>query len=85
MQFMPSNVVLGLSIILAVSTAATDAQAANFSVEARATTGTMPGAGATYSGALIGETSTHALHDPAALQWTYNLSQQLYSGAAAES
>jgi hypothetical protein len=31
--------------------------AANFSVEARATTGTMAGAGATYSGALIGQTS----------------------------
>lgn len=84
MNFMTSNVVLGLSIVLAVSTTATSAQAANYSVEARAVTGTMPGSGATYS-TLPGETSTHALHDPAALQWTYNINQSLYSDAAAES
>ena len=85
MHFVTSNVVLALSIALSVSTVAAEAQAANFSVEARATTGTMPGAGATYSGALIGQTSTHVLHDPVQLQWTYNTNQQLYSDAAAES
>jgi hypothetical protein len=86
MHFVTSNVVLAVSIALSVSTVAAEARAAaNFSVEARATTGTMPGAGATYSGALIGQTSAHVVNDPVQLQWTYNLSQQLYSDAAAES
>ncbi len=85
MHFMTSNIVLGLSVVLTVSTAAADAQAANFGVEARALTGTMPGSGASYSGVLMGQTSAHVEHDPAALQWTYNINQQLYSDASAES
>lgn len=61
------------------------AQTSNYAVEARAITGTMPGSGATYVGPISGDTSAHALHDPAALQWVYNINQSLYSDAAAES
>jgi hypothetical protein len=84
MHLVTSNVVLALSVALAVSTTAADAQAANFGVEARAITGGTPGSGATYVGPLMGQTSAHAASDPAATQWTYNVSQQLYSDAAAE-
>jgi hypothetical protein len=86
MTFKPFNVGLCLSAALVVTTVAglAHAQTPQYSVEARAITGTMPGSGATYSGPFAGETATHALNDPPALQWTYNINQLLYSDAAAE-
>lgn len=61
------------------------AQTGTYSLESRAVTGTMPGSGATYAGPFLEDTTAHALHDPAALQWVYNINQLLFSDAVAES
>jgi hypothetical protein len=87
MNFTLSNIGLCLSSALVVASVAAPvhAQTPNYSVEARASTGTMPGSGITYVGPIAGDTSAHAINDPPALQWVYNLNQVLYSDAFAES
>jgi hypothetical protein len=87
MKFTLSNVGPCVLAVLAMTTIAgpVHAQTGTYSVEARAITGTMPGAGATYVGPILEHTTAHALHDPAALQWVYNVNQLVFSDAVAES
>jgi hypothetical protein len=59
------------------------AQGPNYSVTAHAVTGGTPGAGASYVGPLMGETSAEAQHDPAGLTWAFYYTQIFYSDAEA--
>lgn len=74
---------VSLCAALVLVAAPVRAAAPNFGVEARAVTGGTPGSGATYVGPLIGEVEADAEHDPPALQWLHNYTQQLFSDAAA--
>lgn len=74
---------LGLSIALTVGTA--HAASPTYYVEAGATTSYMPGSGSFYTGLLAGEVFAHALNDPPATEWTWNINQIVFSDAKAES
>lgn len=59
------------------------AQGPNYSVTAHAVTGGTPGAGASYLGPLMGQTSVDAQNDPAGVTWAHYYTQILYSDAGA--
>ncbi|MEZ4450295.1 MAG: hypothetical protein R3B09_12530 [Nannocystaceae bacterium] len=80
-----NNVRAPLVVLCGILTATAPGLAAastpNYGVESRALTGTMPGSGATYSGYLAGETEVDADNDPPAIDWLYNINQQLHADA----
>lgn len=70
-----------LSLTLVAGAPAASAQNVNYGVLANVITGGTPGAYATYSNYLTGQTSVYSESDPAGVQWVYNLNQLLYSDA----
>lgn len=72
-----------LLAIVSIAAASSSAHAADFKVEAQATTGGTPGFSIVTVGPLDGELEAAAESDPPATEWTYNLVNHLLSDAGA--